>query len=411
MNQNLLKEYARLAVRSGVNLQQGQELKLFISVEQHELARLIVAEAYEAGAAEVTVEWQDDPIERLAYEHVSAERLGSVKEWQLARLEREVEVLPALIHVVSTDPEKFKGIDPALLMQVKLSRYLSTKKFKEQMDNKYQWTVIAAPSAAWARKVFPELSESESIEKLWALIFSSVYLEEGRDVVAVWEERNRHFSKRSKALNDLQLKELHLSNALGTDFKIGLLRESIWLAGGETSLQNIFFNANLPTEECFTTPDYRTAEGVVFASMPLSVRGALIDRFWIRFEAGRAVAWGAEVGEDVLRELLATDEGAASIGELALVPASSPIKQSGVLFYNTLFDENAACHLALGEAYTSNVKGYTTLTKPELHAMGVNESAIHEDFMIGTADLRITGRGYDGREHLLMEAGEWAFEL
>lgn len=411
MNQNLLKEYARLAVRSGVNLQKDQELKLFISVEQQELAQLIVAEAYAAGAAEVSVEWQDDRIERLAYDHVAAERLSTVKAWQMARLEREADVLPASIHVVSTDPEKFAGLDPALLMQVKRARYLSTKKFKEQMDNKYQWTVLAAPSKAWARRVFPELSESEAIDKLWALIFAAVYLDEGSDSVAVWEERNHQFIKRSSALNALQLKELHLSNDLGTDFKIGLLRESIWLAGGEMSLQNIFYNANLPTEECFTTPDYRTADGIVFASMPLSVRGALIDRFWIRFAAGRAVDWGAEVGDDVLRELLATDEGAAYLGELALVPASSPIKRSGILFYNTLFDENAACHLALGEAYTSNVKGYETLSKAELHAMGVNESAIHEDFMIGTDDLRITGIGCDGREHLIMEAGEWAFEV
>lgn len=411
MNTNLLKEYARLAVRSGVNLQKGQELKLLISVEQVELARLIVEEAYAAGAAEVSVQWQDDTIDRMAYQHVEPERLGEVKSWQIARLEREVEVLPAVIHVTSTDPEKFKGIDPAILTQVVSSRHLASKKYKDAMDNKYQWTVLAAPSKAWARKVFPDLSEDYAMRKLWELIFAAVYLDENNDVIEVWNERNRAFIKRSEALNSMQLKTLHLSNSLGTNFSIGLLKESLWMAGGELSLQDIYYNPNLPTEECFTTPDYRSAEGVVYASMPWSVRGSMVEKFWIRFEAGKAVSWGAETGEDVLTELIATDKGSAYLGELALVPKSSPINRSGILFYNTLFDENAACHLALGEAYSSNVLGYESKSKAELYDMGVNESAIHEDFMIGTSDMKITGVGYDGREHLIMEDGEWAFEV
>lgn len=411
MNQELLKEYARFAVKSGVNLQEGQELKLFISVEQAELARLIVAEAYAAGAAEVSVEWRDDSIERMAYENVSAERLSEVKEWQKSRLIREVEVLPAVIHVDSSDPEKLKGIDPALLMQVVSSRHQVMKPYKDQMDNKYQWTVIAAPSKAWAQKVFPALAVEEAVDKLWELIFSAVYLKEAEDVNATWEERNANFLKRSAALNAMKLKELQLSNSLGTDLSIGLLPGSIWAAGGELSLQDIYYNPNLPTEECFTTPDYRTANGIVYASLPLSVRGALVEDFWIRFSAGKAVDCGARSGEDILRELLATDAGASYLGEIALVPASSPIRQSGVLFYNTLFDENAACHLALGEAYTANVEGYKELSRAQLYEMGVNDSAIHEDFMIGTEDMKITAIGYDGQKHLIMENGEWAFAL
>lgn len=411
MKNSLLKEYARFAVKSGVNLQKGQELKLFISVEQAELARLIVAEAYAAGAAEVSVEWRDDSIERMAYENVSAERLSEVKEWQKSRLIREVEVLPAVIHVDSSDPEKLKGIDPALLMQVISSRHQVMKPYKDQMDNKYQWTVIAAPSKAWAQKVFPALAVEEAVDKLWELIFSAVYLKEGEDVNATWEERNANFLKRSAALNEMKLKELQLSNSLGTDLRIGLLPGSIWAAGGELSLQDIYYNPNLPTEECFTTPDYRTANGIVYASLPLSVRGALVEDFWIRFSEGKAIDCGARSGEDILRELLATDAGASYLGEIALVPASSPIRQSGVLFYNTLFDENAACHLALGEAYTANVEGYKELSRTQLYEMGVNDSAIHEDFMVGTEDMKITAIGYDGQKHLIMENGEWAFAI
>lgn len=411
MKNSLLKEYARFAVKSGVNLQKGQELKLFISVEQAELARLIVAEAYAAGAAEVSVEWRDDSIERMAYENVSAARLSEVKEWQKSRLIREVEVLPAVIHVDSSDPEKLKGIDPALLMQVISSRHQVMKPYKDQMDNKYQWTVIAAPSKAWAQKVFPALAVEEAVDKLWELIFSAVYLKEGEDVNATWEERNANFLKRSAALNEMKLKELQLSNSLGTDLRIGLLPGSIWAAGGELSLQDIYYNPNLPTEECFTTPDYRTANGIVYASLPLSVRGALVEDFWIRFSEGKAIDCGARSGEDILRELLATDAGASYLGEIALVPASSPIRQSGVLFYNTLFDENAACHLALGEAYTANVEGYKELSRTQLYEMGVNDSAIHEDFMIGTEDMKITAIGYNGQKHLIMENGEWAFAI
>lgn len=407
MNQNLLKEYARLAVRSGVNLQEGQELKLFISVELVDFAELLVLEAYAAGASEVQVLWQNDRLDRLAYEHVAPERLEKLKDWQIARLDYEVEAKPAQLHVSSTDPEKFKGIDPALLMRVKAYQHKQTKAQSEALDNQQQWCIIGAPSKAWATKVFPELPLDEAIERLWALLFESVYLKEGDDVLATWEARNERFLKRYTALNKLQLKELHLCNSMGTDFRIGLLPESLWLAGGEKSLQGIFFNPNLPTEECFTTPDRRTANGVVYASKPLSVRGALVDKFWIRFEDGRAVDCGAEVGEDVLRSLIAADEGAAYLGELALVPASSPINQSGILYFHTLYDENAACHLALGKAYTSNVAGYENLSPEQLSAMGVNESAIHEDFMIGTADMRITAIGYDGREHLIMDAGEF----
>ncbi len=407
MNQNLLKDYARLAVRCGVNLQKGQELKVFISVELADFAELIVKEAYAAGAAEVQMMWQNDKLDRLAYEYVEPSRLEKLKDWQIARLDYEVENKPAQLHVVSTDPEKFKGIDPALLMRVKAYQYKQTKTQRDALDNRYQWCVIGAPSKAWAAKVFPSLPVEEAIERLWALIFDSVYLKEGEEVLATWKNRNERFLRRYTALNELQLKELHLTNSLGTDFRIGLFSESLWLAGGEKSLEGIFFNANLPTEECFTTPDRKTASGIVYASKPLSVRGAMVDRFWIRFEKGRAVDCGAEVGEDVLRSLIATDEGSAYLGELALVPASSPINRSGILYFSTLYDENAACHLALGEAYTSNIRGYESMNPEELLAMGVNQSAIHEDFMIGTEDMRITAVGYDGREHLIMDQGEF----
>lgn len=411
MKTERLQAYARLAVRAGVNLQKGQELKLFIGVEQGELAALIVAEAYAAGAAEVSVEWRDERIDRLHYLNVAPERLGRPKDWEIARLERECALLPCQLYINSRDPEALKDVSPALLAAVRRERHLHTKRFKEEMENRYQWAVMAAASPAWAAKVFPDLPESEAVERLWAEIFSACYLEEGKDALALWAERNAQFRRRSAALNAMHLKSLHFRNARGSDLRVGLLDGSLWVAGGETIENGVFCNPNLPTEECFTTPDRGATEGVVYGSKPFALRGLLVEDFWIRFAGGRAVDCGAARGAEALRELIATDEGAAYLGEVALVPDSSPINRSGLLFFETLFDENAASHIALGQAYTANVRAYKDYTRAQLSQMGVNESAVHEDFMIGSADTDVDGVGFDGREYAIFRQGEWAFEV
>jgi aminopeptidase len=288
------------------------------------------------------------------------------------------------------------------------SRSKLIKPIRNRMENKYQWCIAAVPGKEWAKKVFPGERVNAAVEKLWEAILSTSRVDE--DPTEAWRLHNADLKKRCDYLNGLGIKELKYKSASGTDFRVGLLPDAIFMAGGEETLgRGVYYNPNIPTEEVFTSPRKGDADGIVYSSKPLSYGGQLIDNFSMRFENGKIVEVKAEQNEELLRELVNMDEGASFLGEVALVPYSSPIRQSELLFYNTLFDENAACHLAFGRGFTNTIKGYENHTEAELHEMGINDSIVHEDFMIGTADMSITAICEDGSEVAIFRDGEWAF--
>ena len=331
-----------------------------------------------------------------------------MEAWQLAKWENQVEKLPCKIYLISEDPDGLAGIDQAKYAKAMAARSKLIKPIRARMDNKYQWCIAAVPGKEWAKKIFPGERASVAVEKLWEAILSTSRVND--DPIKAWNEHNADLKKRYEYLNSLGIKELKYKASNGTDFRVGLIPEGVFLGGGEhTQGRGVYFNPNIPTEEIFTSPKKGDADGIVYSSKPLSYGGQLIDNFWIKFEGGKAVDVGAEQNESLLRELIAMDEGAAYLGECALVPYSSPIRESGLLFYNTLFDENAACHLALGRGFTNLLRDYDKYTEKEAHELGINDSIVHEDFMIGTADMDITAVCQDGREIKIFEKGEWAF--
>ena len=293
------------------------------------------------------------------------------------------------------------------MMKGQQARYRVSKPYQDKMEGRNQWCVAAVPGAAWAKKVFPELKKSQAIEKLWEAILSTSRVTD--DPIQAWKEHNADLEARCAYLNSLNVRELRYRAANGTDLRVGLIPETEFKGGGEMSLTGHFFNPNIPSEEVFISPKRGEAEGIVYSSMPLSYQGQLIENFSIRFEGGRAVEVHAEKNEDLLRQMIAMDEGAAYLGECALVPYDSPIRNSGILFYNTLFDENAACHLAMGRGYIDTVKDYGKYTLEECQALGINDSMIHEDFMIGTEDLSIDAVTASGETVPVFRSGNWAF--
>ena len=407
MKKTVLREYARLIVRCGVNVQKGQEVIINAELDQPEFVRMVVDEAYKAKAKKVTVRWHDTGVTRLDIRHQSVKTLGGVEEWEKARLQHECDVIPALIHLVSEDPDGLKGVNMEKLSKSRQLRYPIVKPYSDQLENKEQWVIAAVPGEAWAKKVFPGMRTSTAVEKLWeAILFTSRVNEEP---VKAWQEHNADLQSRCDYLNGLHIRSLHYRADNGTDFTVGMMKEGRFCGGGETSLQGIFFNPNIPTEECFISPKRGEAEGIVYSTKPLSYRGQLIENFSIRFEKGKAVEVHAEKGEELLKTMISMDEGASYLGECALVPQSSPIAESGILFYNTLFDENAACHLALGMGFADTVADYQNKTLEECRALGVNDSMIHEDFMIGCDSMDIDAVCEDGSTVAIFRKGNWAF--
>ena len=332
---------------------------------------------------------------------------GEVPEWQKARLQHYVDVIPCRIHLMSEDPDGLKGINMGKLAKSRQLRYPIVKPYSDQLENKDQWCIAAVPGAAWAKKVFPGMRTGTAMEKLWeAILFTSRVAD---DPVKAWEEHNADLHDRCAYLNSLHIRSLHYTAENGTDLTVGMIPEGEWKGGGDTSLQGIFFNPNIPTEECFISPKRGEAEGIVYASKPLSYQGQLIENFSVRFEKGKAVEVKAEKGEELLKTMIAMDDGASYLGECALVPQRSPIAESGVLFYNTLFDENAACHLALGMGFADTIKDFQNKTLDECRALGINDSMIHEDFMIGCDSMNIDGICEDGKVVPIFRNGNWAF--
>ena len=407
MKQTVLRSYARLIARSGVNIQKGQEVNIYCDLDQPRFVELLVDECYKAGAKKVRVEFDYQALEKLHVRHQTVTTMATITDWEKARLQYYVDTLPCRIFLVSEDPDGLKGINQTKIAKAQQKRWPIIKPYWEQMDNKYQWCIAAVPGAAWAKKLFPELSKGRAIEKLWEAILATSRVTE--DPIAEWDAHNKDLSARCAYLNSLGIAELRYKGDNGTDLTVGMIPEALFMGGAETSLKGVTFNPNIPSEECFTSPMRGKAEGIVYATKPLSYKGELIEDFSVRFENGKAVEIKAAKNQALLEQMIAMDEGSAYLGECALVPVNSPINESGLLFYNTLFDENAACHLALGAGFTNTIRGFEATTVEECRAMGVNDSMEHVDFMIGYEGLDIDAATRDGRIVPIFRRGKWAF--
>ncbi len=407
MKKTVLKEYAKLIATMGANVQKGQDVIVMAELDQPEFVEMVVDQCYKAGARKVEVQWTHQPLTKLNVRHKSLKTLSTLEDWEVEKLRYRTKALPCMIYLLSEDPDGLNGINQAKMSKATQAKYKIIKPFRDEMDNKYQWTIAAVPGVKWAKKMFPDLSKHQAVEKLWeAILYTS---RADSNPIENWKEHNKDLHDRCQYLNSLGIEKLHYSSSNGTDLTVGMIPEAQFLGGGEESLQGIYFNANIPTEECFISPKKGEAEGIVYSTKPLSYRGEVIENFFIEFKEGKAVRWGAERNEDLLTEMLNMDEGAAYLGECALVPFDSPINNSGLTFYSTLFDENACCHLAMGRGFTNTIRDYEKYNLDQFKELGVNDSMIHEDFMIGSEDLNIEAICADGKKVQIFKDGNWAF--
>jgi len=407
MKKTLLKSYAKLIVRTGINVEKGQEVLINAELDQPEFVKLVVEECYRAGASKVTVDWSYQPLDKIHIRGRSLKTLQKVEKWEEERLSHYSDILPCRIYLISEDPDGLKGVNMEKMAKGQQARYKVIKPYRDKMEGKYQWCIAAVPGAAWARKVFPNLSKAQAMEKLWeAILYTSRVTD---DPIQAWKDHNEDLARRCAYLNSLGITELHYHASNGTDLRVGMIPEAEFKGGGEMSLTGHYYNPNIPSEEVFISPMRGKAEGIVYSTKPLSYQGQLIENFSVRFEGGKAVEVHAEKNEALLQQMISMDEGAAYLGECALVPYDSPISNSGILFYNTLFDENAACHLALGKGFIDTIRNYGDYTLEECRKFGINESMVHEDFMIGCADLSIDALTADGKTVPIFREGNWAF--
>ncbi|MCH6267359.1 aminopeptidase [Neobacillus citreus] len=403
-----LEKYAELAVKVGVNIQKNQSLLVNASLDAVEFVRLIVKKAYEAGARNVIINWADDVVTRTKYELAPDEVFNEYPQWRAKEMEELVEQGAAFMSVVSSSPDLLKGVDPQRIANFqKAAGKAMTKHRQAIQSDKVSWTVVAAASPAWAAKVFPSEPAEKQIEKLWDAIFKAVRVD-AENPVEAWKKHDETLHEKVSYLNEKRYAKLHYK-APGTDLTIELPKNHLWVGAGSVNENGVEFMANMPTEEVFTVPLKTGVNGTVTSTKPLSYSGNIIDRFSITFENGRIVGVKAEEGEEVLKHLVETDEGSHYLGEVALVPYNSPISQSNILFFNTLFDENASNHLAIGMAYSFCIEGGKKMSGDELKENGLNESITHVDFMIGSAEMDIDGITADGQTEPIFKAGNWAF--
>ena len=406
-----LREYAQLLVRVGLNVQKGQTLVISSPVECAFFARLCAAEAYAAGCREVVMNWSDDALGRMKYLHAEDSVFDTVPLWRRHFYNDYALEGAAYLAISASDPENLKGVDPSRLVRSQQASGKALKDFDRlQMCSGFPWCIASIPIPGWARKVFPDLPEAEAMDKLWEAIFRAVRISGDGRAVEKWQTHLETLARRVDRLNALDLKSLHYTNSLGTDLTVELPEGCVWEAGNDRTVSGIRYIANIPPEEIFTAPLKTGVNGVVYASLPLAHDGHIIDRFRFVVKEGRIGEGHAETGESALKAAISVDEGAAYFGEVALVPYDSPISNQKILFYNTLFDENAACHIAFGEAYPC-VEGGRQMTKEQLKERGLNDSITHVDFMVGTPDLTITGKTRDGREVPVFVNGNFAPDI
>ncbi len=407
MKKTVLRQYAKLIVRAGVNVQKGQDVLIYADLDQPEFVQMVAEEAYRAKARKVIVEWSYQPLSKIHTRYQSVKTLGKVEQWQIARQQHMVDTNPCRIHLISEDPDGLKGMNMEKVSKARQLSYPIVKPYKDALEGVQQWCIAAVPGAKWAKKVFPGCSKTQAVEKLWQAILATSRVDE--DPLKAWEKHNADLKARCDYLNSLGIEKLHYTADNGTDLTVGMIPQARFCGGGETSKPGVYFNPNIPTEECFISPMRGQAEGIVYSTKPLSYQGQLIENFYFRFKDGKVVEAKAEKGEQLLNTLVNMDEGAAYLGECALVPQTSPINQTGLLFYNTLFDENAVCHLAIGMGFMDTIEGFHDLTLEDCRKLGVNDSMIHEDFMIGCDSMNIDAHTRDGKVVPIFRDGNWAF--
>lgn len=403
-----LEKYATLLVKTGINLKKGQILVVRSPIECAEFTRKIAEIAFKAGAGDVVINWSDEVFTRMRYIHGPGELFSVMPSWQKEFFLSYVRQDAAFLSISASDPEAMKGVDSERIQRYTRVVNAEIGEYRERlMNNKNVWCVASVPTPAWAKKVFPDVAENEAMEALWEAIFNAVRVNE-EDPVSAWADHKKELKKNMATLNEANFKQLHFTSENGTDLTIELPEGHIWLGGSDYTPDGHEFIANMPTEEVFTAPLRTGVNGKVVSAMPLNYNGSLIDDFELHFKDGRIVDYKAAVGQEELKSLIETDEGARYLGEVALVPYDSPISNTGILFYNTLFDENAACHLAIGKAYPVCVEGGEHLDEAGLLEKGVNDSMVHEDFMIGTKDLKIVGTKQNGEQVLVFDKGNFS---
>lgn len=409
MKKSLLKAYAELIVVSGINLKKNQDVVLSAGVENENFAAMVVESCYKHGARRVIINWASDKIDRVTYKKGKTKNLSIVFPFEEAKAQYEVDNLPARIWLDDADPDGLTGIDVQKMQEIRKARMKVLYPYRLKVENKSQWCIAGVPGKAWAKKVFPNLSTKKAIEALWEKILLTSRALDGNGIQN-WVEHDEDFKHRFEHLNSLNLRSLHYTaKSNGTDLTVGLIPNMHWLGGGEATLDGTYFQPNIPSEEIFTTPMKGKAEGIVYSAKPLSYNGTLIEDFWVKFHDGKAVEVGAKKGEEALRSILTVDENSAYLGECAIVPYDSPINNTGILFYNTLFDENAACHLALGMGFENLYPNFEKYTHEELVNLGINSSRSHVDFMVGVKDLCIVGTDDKGKQIEIFHNGAWAF--
>ena len=408
MRKTQLQRYAKLLARTGLNVKKGQTVFIEAGLDQPEFVTMVVEECYKAGASEVYVEWSHQPVQKISSQYRSLESLSEMKPWAKAKWEYRAKNYSCRLWIESEDPDGMNGVDQEKMSKARQALYPQIKPYREALENRHQWCIAAVPGKAWAKKVFPDLPERKAVEEMWKVILHTARAD-GRNPIAAWKEHNKDLDARCEYLNNLGLKYLEIKSSNGTDFKVELNEDGIFAGGNERTLQGKVFNPNIPSEEVFTSPKAGSCEGVVYSTKPLSYMGEVIDNFSVRFENGKVVEVKAEKGEELLKKMVTMDEGAGKLGEVALIPYASPISESGVLFYNTLFDENASCHLALGRGFNECLKSFEKLTNDECKEHGINDSMIHVDFMIGAKDTDIVGIKKNGEKVQIFKNGNWAF--
>ena len=407
ISKELIRKYAELIVRTGVNVQPGQIVQLSVSVEQHEFAALVMEECYKAGAKKVNVNWTSNVQDRLNFTYADEEVLGTVLPWEEEKSKQMVKDLPCTIWIVSDDPDALSGIDPKKISAVSQSRQSVFKPYQNSIDGKHQWVIAAHPSEKWAKKCFPDAENA--VEKLWEAILKTVRVTADNDPVAEWKAHTDFIEEKAAWLNEQGFASLEYKSSNGTDFTVELIPGARWEGAGIANPMNgAFYIPNMPTEEIFTSPMAGKCEGTLVAVKPLSWNSQLIEGFSITFKDGKAVSCRAEKGQELLEQMIKMDKTACMLGEVALVPKESPVNQCGFLFYETLFDENACCHCALGMGFKEVLPGGMDMTVEEAQKHGINDSIIHVDFMIGADDLSIDGVKPDGTRVAVFRGGTWA---
>ncbi len=403
-----LEVYAGLIAKMGINPKKDQEVHIVCDAQIYEFAGLVVKKLYQYGAGKIRVDFSDPTIAKLQFKYQTKERLAKLTEWEILKQKEKIETLPALVYLTSESPYDLQGIDPEKMAYITNERYPILKPIRDAIDNKYQWCIAGVPSKEWAAVVFKD--DPNAYEKLWDAILKTMYIKDGmseEDAIKHWQDHNKRLHSLAAKLNDYKFNKLHYKNDEGTNFTVALNPQVRWASGSEKIMDGTEFNPNMPTEEVFTTPLYSETNGIIYATKPLNYSGNLIDEFWIEFKDGLAVNWDAKVGKEYLDLILNFDEGSKKLGEVALVAYDTPINLMNILFYQTLYDENASCHVALGQGFENLLEGYEQMSPEEHLKNGINESRTHVDFMIGSKSLNINGELSDGSIVPIFKDGNW----